>query len=102
MPRCYLIYARAPEHITAAEANDLLNSYVADERRGLAVFHDHFTGRPHGGFVVLDVRTEDELALLDDPLHSPVGTLRCTHSRSLSPRQGFSRRRGSRWSNSAA
>jgi hypothetical protein len=65
-PRCYLVYAIAPEHVSAAEANELLNEYVADARRGAAVFHDHFTGRPHGGFVILDARTEDELALLDD------------------------------------
>ena len=66
-PRCYLVYAVAPEGTTAAEANDLVNEYVEDKRRGLAVFHDHFTGRPHGGFVVLDARDTDELTLLDDP-----------------------------------
>lgn len=52
--------------MTAREANDRLNEYVADSRRGLSVWHDHFVGA-HGGAVVLDVRTEDELALLDDP-----------------------------------
>jgi hypothetical protein len=61
------VYAVAPEGTTAAEANDLVNEYVEDKRRGLAVFHDHFTGRPHGGFVVLDARDTDELTLLDDP-----------------------------------
>ena len=66
-PRCYLVYAIAPGHATAADANDLLNEYVDDKRRGVPVFHDHFTGRPHGGFVVLDARTEDELTLLDEP-----------------------------------
>jgi hypothetical protein len=66
-PRCYLVYAIAPEGTTATEATDLLNEYVEDERRGLAVFHDHFTGGPHGGFVVVDARDADQLALLDDP-----------------------------------
>jgi hypothetical protein len=66
-PRCYLVYALAPEHTSASEANDLLNEYVADRRRGPAVFHDHFTGKPHGGFVVFDARSDEELALLDDP-----------------------------------
>jgi hypothetical protein len=66
-PRCYLIYALAPRQTTASEANDLLNEYVEDRRRGIAVFHDHFTGLPHGGFVVLDAREKDELVLLDYP-----------------------------------
>lgn len=63
--RCYLVYALAPAGTTAREANDKLNEYVADARRGLAVWHDHFIGT-HGGAVVLDVRTEAERALLDD------------------------------------
>ena len=63
--RCYLVYALAPAGTTAREANDKLNEYVADGRRGLAVWHDHFIGT-HGGAVVLDVRTEAERALLDD------------------------------------
>jgi hypothetical protein len=61
--RCYLVYALAPEAMKAREANDLLNDYVGDPRRGLAVWHDHFVGA-HGGAAVLDVR--DERALLDD------------------------------------
>jgi hypothetical protein len=64
--RCFLVYALAPEGTTAREANDRLNEYVADRRRGLSVWHDHFVGT-HGGVVVLDVRTEEEQALLDDP-----------------------------------
>src|SRR5689334_20413185 len=64
--RCYLVYALAPAGTSAREANDRLNEYVADERRGLAVWHDHFVGA-HGGAVVLDVRTDDEEALLERP-----------------------------------
>ena len=64
--RCVLVHALAPEGATARQANDLLNEYVADRRRGLAVWHDHFVG-VHGGAVVLDVRADDEHALLDDP-----------------------------------
>jgi hypothetical protein len=66
-PRCYLVYAVAPGGISASDANDLLNDYVADRQRGIAVFHDHFIGRSHGGCVVLDVRDDSALALLDDP-----------------------------------
>ena len=64
--RCYLVHALAPAGMRAREANDRLNEYVADSRRGLVVWHDHFIGA-HGGAVVLDVRTDDEEALLDQP-----------------------------------
>jgi hypothetical protein len=63
--RCHLVYALAPAVVSAREANDLLNAYVADESRGLAVWHDHFVGR-HGGAVVLDTRTDEEEARLGD------------------------------------
>ena len=65
--RCHVVYAVAPEGVSAREANDLLNEYVEDRRRGISVFHDHFTGKPHGGIAVWDVRDEAEEALLDDP-----------------------------------
>jgi len=64
--RCHLVYALAPAGVSAREANDLLNEYVADESRGLAVWHDHFVGE-HGGTVVLDTRSDDEEARLADP-----------------------------------
>lgn len=64
--RCILVYALAPEGTSAREANDRLNEYVAERRRGLAVWHDHFVG-VHGGAIVLDVRSDEERALLDDP-----------------------------------
>ena len=64
--RCYLVYALAPPGTSAREATDRLNEYVADSRRGLAVWHDHFIGA-HGGAVVLDVRNEEEQARLDEP-----------------------------------
>jgi len=64
--RCYLVYALAPEGTSPREANDLLNAYVADDSRGLAVWHDHFIGA-HGGAVVLHVRSDAERALLEDP-----------------------------------
>jgi hypothetical protein len=64
--RCYLVYALAPKGVTAAQANDLFNDYVADAARGLAVYHDHFMGR-HGGIAVFDVQSDEELAKLDDP-----------------------------------
>jgi hypothetical protein len=59
------VYALAPSGVSAREANDLLNEYVADESRGLAVWHDHFVGA-HGGAVVLDTRDDAEEARLAD------------------------------------
>lgn len=64
--RCHLVYALAAPSVAAREANDLLNEYVADPSRGLAVWHDHFVGE-HGGAVVIDVRDDDEEARLGDP-----------------------------------
>jgi hypothetical protein len=66
-PRCHLVYALAPDGVGAREANDLLNEYVSDRRRGIAVFHDHFAAKPHGGIAVWEVRNEEEEALLADP-----------------------------------
>ncbi len=64
--RCHLVYALAPAGVSAGEANELLNEYLADRSRGLAVWHDHFVGE-HGGAVVLDVRDDDEEARLAEP-----------------------------------
>lgn len=65
-PRCFLVYALAPDGVSPSEANRLLNAYVADERRGLAVFHDHFIGQP-GGVAVLFAETAEQRAALGDP-----------------------------------
>jgi hypothetical protein len=64
--RCHLVYALAPAGVSARAANELLNEYVADRSRGLAVWHDHFVGE-HGGADVLDVRDDDEEARLAEP-----------------------------------
>ncbi len=64
--RCYLVYALAPDGMSAREANDRLNDYVGDATRGVPVVHDHFVGR-HGGFAVFHVRNDEERAQLDDP-----------------------------------
>src|SRR5919198_4093610 len=64
--RCHLVYALAPTGVSAREANELLNEYLADKSRGLAVWHDHFIGE-HGGVVVFDVRNEQEEGRLRDP-----------------------------------
>ena len=57
---CYLVYATAPTGMRARDANDALNAYVADGSHGIAVVHDHFTGRPHGGFAIVFPRNKHE------------------------------------------
>jgi hypothetical protein len=65
--RCFLVYAVAPEGMSASDANDLLNQYIGEPGRGLIVTHDHFIGKPHGGFAAFEVSTEEEKAKLADP-----------------------------------
>jgi hypothetical protein len=65
--RCVLVYAVAPDRLTARQANDALNEYVEDTRRGVPVLHDHFAGKPHGGFAVLYVDSDEQQDLLEDP-----------------------------------
>ncbi len=57
--RCFLVYATAPKHLTAPEANSRINEYTADASRGLALFHDHFIGQ-FGGVIVLFVNTDSQ------------------------------------------
>ena len=65
--RCYLVYALAPNGVSARKANEALNAYIEDRSRGLPVFHDHFTQKPHGGVAVQYLASAEELARLDDP-----------------------------------
>jgi len=65
--RCFVVYALAPEALSAAEANDLLNRYIGEEGRGMVVTHDHFIGQPHGGFAIFEVATEEEQQKLTNP-----------------------------------
>jgi hypothetical protein len=74
--RCHLVYALAQPGTSARQANNLLNEYVADRTRGLAVWHDHFVGE-HGGAVVLEVHDEQEEARLEE-----LGPLEGWHLRS--------------------
>jgi len=58
-PRCFLLYALAPAGLPAAEANRILNAFIADPSLPLAIFHDHFIGQP-GGTVIFYVETPEE------------------------------------------
>ena len=58
-PRCFLLYALAPNGLPAAEANRILNVFIGDPSLPLAIFHDHFIGQP-GGMVIFYVKTVEE------------------------------------------
>lgn len=49
-----------------AEANDQLNAFVADTRKGPLLFHDHFADA-RGGLAIFAPETAAELEALKDP-----------------------------------
>ena len=67
-PRCFLVYALAPEDWSASEANQAFNDFVGDADLPLVLFHDHFIGRP-GGLAVFYAETEDERNALANAAH---------------------------------
>ncbi len=58
-PRCFLVYALAPDEVSPGEANQIFNAFIADRSLPLPVFHDHFIGRP-GGVAVFFAASEEE------------------------------------------
>jgi hypothetical protein len=58
-PRCFLVYALAPQGLSASEANHLFNEFIAETGLPLALYHDHFIGQP-GGFAIFFVETTAE------------------------------------------
>jgi hypothetical protein len=67
-PRCFLVYATAPDGLPAAEANRRFNELIADASLPLAVFHDHFIGHP-GGVAIFYVTTPAERDALLGQVH---------------------------------
>ena len=67
-PRCYMIYAMAPEGIKPAEANRMINEMVDDDALPLALWHDHFIG-DKGGTIIYYVQNQSELDALFDNDH---------------------------------
>ena len=45
------------------DANDAINTFVANREVGMLLFHDHYGDRP-GGFGIFSVETDAELAAL--------------------------------------
>ncbi len=58
-PRCFLVYALAPEEFPASEANRIFNEFIGDQGLPLAVFHDHFIGHA-GGIAIFYVESPEQ------------------------------------------
>jgi len=58
-PRCYLVYAVAPEGVNASKANRTINELIGDPDTPLALWHDHFLGGP-GGCIVFYVESKEQ------------------------------------------
>lgn len=58
-PRCFLVYALAPQGLNAAEANRIFNAFIAESGLPPALYHDHFIGQP-GGVGIFFVETPAE------------------------------------------
>lgn len=57
-PRCFLLYALAPENLPAAEANHIFNNFIGDRDLPCPIYHDHFIGQP-GGLAIFYVDTPE-------------------------------------------
>ena len=58
-PRCFLVYAHAPEGMLPSEANRLFNEFVGDRSLPLVLFHDHFIGKP-GGIAIFYIESQED------------------------------------------
>ena len=63
-PRCYLVYALAPDGTRMRAANDGINALTDDKTLPLAVFHDHFLDKP-GGIVVFHAETPQDVDAIE-------------------------------------
>lgn len=58
-PRCFLVYALAPEGLSAPEANTIFNRFIGRPGLPLVIYHDHFIGES-GGVAIFYVETAQE------------------------------------------
>lgn len=72
-PRCYLLYALAPEGVAPADANQVINAICADETLPLALYHDHFIGQI-GGMVIFYADSDAERTALQNELDDHLAT----------------------------
>lgn len=67
-PRCFLVYAKAPEGLPTSEANIKFNEFVGDRDLPLVLFHDHWIGQA-GGVAIFYAETAEEREALFDQSH---------------------------------
>lgn len=67
-PRCVLVYAIALDGLQAAEANRLINEFVADRTLPQVLFHDHFIEK-RGGVALFFVSSPAERDALANSEH---------------------------------
>ena len=67
-PRCFLVYAHAPEGMLPSEVNRFFNEFVGDRSLPLIIFHDHFIGKP-GGVAVFYCENAQEREALYNAKH---------------------------------
>ena len=67
-PRCFLVYALAPDGMLPSEVNRLFNEFVGDRTLPLVIFHDHFIGKP-GGVAVFYCESAEEREALYNTKH---------------------------------
>ena len=65
-PRCYLLYAIAPEGVNASLANKTINELIADPETPLALWHDHFLGGPGGSAIFCVANKDQQKALFEN------------------------------------
>jgi hypothetical protein len=64
-PRCFLVYALAPEGLPATEANRIFNEFIGDRGLPLTIYHDHFIGQPGGVAIFFVENAKERDALLN-------------------------------------
>ncbi len=58
-PRCYLVYALAPEAVPMGDADRVFNDFIAQPGYGLVLYHDHFIDCT-GGCAIFWTENEDQ------------------------------------------
>lgn len=66
-PRCYLVYALAPEDVSPRQANATLNAICGDATLPLTLYHDHFIGQA-GGIVLFYAEDQAQREALQNRL----------------------------------
>ncbi len=59
-PRCFFLYAMAPNGLLPAAANKAINDLIGLPELPLCLYHDHFIGAP-GGLAIFDVQDLAEI-----------------------------------------